>query len=248
MQFAYEWIVLFVRAGGMIALLPGISAQPIPVQVRVAIAGFLAYAATGFVPHAPVIPANLGVMALAMTYELLIGLLLGFSARIIFYAVDFAGSLISTEMGLSNSPQIDPITMRSSTAVGSLISYLAILLFFVSNSHHTVIAAFMRSVQIAPLGIPMLDRNVAEYFVIQTGSIFLVGLQMSAPIMAVNFIVTFTFAVLGKAAPGMSVFSESFSVRILAGLTLLGITLGLTAQIVLSHLRESPEIMLRMLP
>ena len=42
-----------------------------------------------------------------------------------------------------------------------------------------------------------------------------------------------------KAAPGMSVFSESFSVRILAGFTLLGITLGLTAQIVLSHLRES---------
>jgi flagellar biosynthesis protein FliR len=66
--------------------------------------------------------------------------------------------------------------------------------------------------------------------------------------MAVNFTVTLTFAILGKAAPGMSVFTESFSVRILAGLTLLGLTLGLTAQIVLSHLRESPEVMLRLLP
>jgi flagellar biosynthesis protein FliR len=46
----------------------------------------------------------------------------------------------------------------------------------------------------------------------------------------------------------MNVFTESFSVRILAGLVLLGLTLGLTAQIVLSHLRESPELMLRLIP
>jgi flagellar biosynthetic protein FliR len=71
---------------------------------------------------------------------------------------------------------------------------------------------------------------------------------MAAPIMAINFTVTFTFAILGKAAPGMSVFTESFPTRILAGFTLLGLTLGLTAQIVLSHLRESPEVMLRLIP
>ena len=248
MQFVYEWMLLFVRAGGMISLLPGLSSQPIPVQVRVAIAGFLAYAATGFVHNPPPVPGDLGVMGVSMLYELLIGLLLGFSARLIFYAVDFAGQLISTEMGMTTSLQIDPVSMRNSTAIASLVNYLAILLFFISNSHHTVIGAFMRSVEIAPLGAPTLDRNVAEYFVVQTGNIFLVALQMAAPIMAVNFIVTFTFAVLGKAAPGMSVFTESFSVRILAGLSLLGLTLGLTAQIVLSHLREAPETMLRVLP
>jgi flagellar biosynthesis protein FliR len=152
------------------------------------------------------------------------------------------------EMGMSMSTHMDPVSRNTSTPVGTLLYYLTVLLFFISDCHHAVILAFLRSFAIAPMGVPVFTRNVAEFFVIQTGNIFLVALQMVAPLMAVNFIVTFTFSILGKAASGMNVFSESFSVRILAGLTLLGLTLGLTAQIVLSHLRESPELMLRLIP
>lgn len=248
MGIVYEWMLLFVRAGGMLALLPAISADPIPMQVRVAIAGFLAYAASGFVHLQGPPVSDIGSLAIVIVHELLVGLLMGFGARLVFYAVEFAGQLISTEMGMTMSTHIDPITRTSNSAVGTLLYYLSIVLFFISNCHHAVIVAFMRSFEIAPLGIPTFSRNVAEYFVLQTGNIFLVALQMAAPVMAVNFTVTFTFAILGKAAPGMSVFTESFSVRILAGLTLLGLTLGLTAQIVLSHLRESPEVMLRLIP
>lgn len=238
----------FVRAGGLIALLPALSAAPVPMQMRVALAGFLAYTATGFVHSQPVPPPDLAGLLVVIFHELLIGLMMGFGARIIFYAVEFAGQVISTEIGLTMSPHIDPITRTGSTTTGTLLYYLAVLLFFLSNCHHMVVLAFLRSFEIAPLGIPEFSHNVAEYFVIQTGNIFLIALQMATPLMAVNFIVTFTFAILGKAASGMNVFSESFSVRILAGLSLLGLTLGLTAQIVLSHLRESPELMLRMIP
>ena len=66
--------------------------------------------------------------------------------------------------------------------------------------------------------------------------------------MAVNFVVTLTFAVLSKAAPGLNAFSESFPVRIAAGLAMLSIGLGLTAQLVLSGLRGAPELMLRLIP
>jgi len=248
MAFLYEWMMAFVRAGGMIALLPGISAGPVPVQVRIAIAGFLAYAAGGFVHLQGGPPPDVVALVIAIVHELLIGLLMGFGARLIFYTVEFAGQLISTEMGMTMSTHIDPITRANSAPVGSLLYYLTLMLFFISNCHHAVLAAFLRSFEIAPLGVPVFTRNVAEFFVIQTGSIFLVALQMAAPLMAVNFTVTFTFAILGKAAQGMNVFQESFAVRILAGLGLLGLTLGLTAQIVLSHLRESPELMLRFIP
>jgi flagellar biosynthetic protein FliR len=89
---------------------------------------------------------------------------------------------------------------------------------------------------------------VAEIFVTATGNIFLLALQMAAPLLAVNFIVTFAFVILGKAAPSINVFSESFSVRVLTGIILLGLTLGLTAQAVLNALRGAPELMLRVIP
>jgi flagellar biosynthesis protein FliR len=71
---------------------------------------------------------------------------------------------------------------------------------------------------------------------------------MAAPLLAVNFVVTFAFVILGKAAPSINVFSESFSVRVLTGIILLGLTLGLTAQAVLNALQGSPELMLRVIP
>ena len=248
MAFVYEWMMVFVRAGGLIAPLPATSATPIPMQVRVALAGFLAYAATGFIHVQAAAPPDVAALLIVLVHELLIGLLMGFGARLIFYAVEFAGQLMSTEMGMTMSSHMDPISRSSIAPVGNLLFYLTVGFFFISNCHHAGVVAFLRSFEIAPLGAPAFTHNVAEFFVIQTGNIFLVALQMAAPLMAVNFIVTFTFSILGKAASGMNVFSESFAVRILAGLALLGMTLGLTAQIVLSHLHESPEMMLRLLP
>ena len=89
---------------------------------------------------------------------------------------------------------------------------------------------------------------MGKIFATCTGNIFLLAVQMAAPLMALNFVVTLTFAILSKAAQGVNAFAESFLVRIAAGLTLLALALGLTAQLVLSGLQTAPELMLRLIP
>ena len=242
------WMMAFVRSGGLLALSPIFSGKMIPVPLRVAIAAFLACVASGF-QHAPVpMPGDVITLIFSAAHELLIGLLMGFGMRLVFYAIEFAGQIISTEIGLVMSSQIDPISQNNSTPVGTALFYLGSLLFLLSGAHHAMFATFMRSFELAPPGAFMVSRNVGELLIQSTGNIFLIAVQLAAPVMAINFIVTLTFAILGKAAPGMNVFAESFSVRIFAGLTLLGLTLGLTAQLVLSQLRQSPELMLRLIP
>ena len=71
---------------------------------------------------------------------------------------------------------------------------------------------------------------------------------MAAPLIAVNFIISLTFSILGKAAPTLNVFGESFAVRIVVGLTLLGLTLTLAAQLIIQTLTKSSELMLRLIP
>lgn len=243
----FIWMMVFIRTGGLLLLMPVFSGQGVPVQLRIAFAGLLAFIVSGFV-HAAGVPADVLALILASMHELLIGLLMGFALRLIFYSIEFAGQIMSTEMGLVMSAQIDPISRNNSTPIGVALFYLGSLLFLISGCHHLVFAAFLRSFEIAPVGQVAFTHNVAELFVSSTGSIFLVAVQMGAPLMAVNFIVTLTFAILGKAAPSINVFTESFAVRILAGLALLGLTLGLTAQLVLSSMRQSPELMLRLIP
>jgi flagellar biosynthetic protein FliR len=71
---------------------------------------------------------------------------------------------------------------------------------------------------------------------------------MAAPLVAVNFIISLTFSILGKAAPAVQVFSESFAVRIVVGLFVLGMTLQLVSQLLLEQLRLAPDLMLRLVP
>jgi len=72
-----------------------------------------------------------------------------------------------------------------------------------------------------------------------------VGLQMAAPVMAVSFILALIFSVLGRAVPQMNVFSESFAIRLFAGLTVFGASMPLMAQHIANYLGRLPEDMLR---
>jgi flagellar biosynthetic protein FliR len=244
----FVWMMAFVRTGGLFAMLPIFSARGMPVLVRVALAAFLSWTVAATLSPGAVLPSDLPSLVLAAVHELIIGLLMGLGSRLVFFALEMAGQLISTEMGLSMSTQFDPVSQSSPTAIGLAMFYLGALLFMFSGAHHYVFAAFLRSFALSPPGVLSFHANAGEVFVRSTGNIFLVAVQITAPIMAVNFIVTLTFAILGKAAPSMNVFSESFAARILVGLTLLGLTLGVTAQLVLTELRNAPELMLRLIP
>jgi flagellar biosynthetic protein FliR len=80
--------------------------------------------------------------------------------------------------------------------------------------------------------------------VARSGKVFLLALQIAAPVMAVSFLVTLVFAVLGRAVPQMNVFSESFPVRTLVGLVTFGLTCSFMAQHIANYLRRLPEDML----
>jgi flagellar biosynthetic protein FliR len=246
--FLYLWMMAFIRAGGMLMMLPVFSGRNVPIPVRLAIAALLALVGLQALREARLPPVDVLTLVLASSHELIVGLLMGVGVRLVFFALEMAGQIIATEMGLSVSSQIDPVSQGSATPVGIALTMFGTLLFLLSGAHHAVLAAFARSFVLMPPGLASFDRSAGEVFVLSTGSIFLLAVQMAAPLMAINFVVTLTFAILSKAASGINAFGESFPVRIAAGLAMLAIGFGLTAQLVLGGLRSAPELMLRLIP
>jgi flagellar biosynthetic protein FliR len=242
------WLLAFLRSTGLLLLLPAFSGRNIPIPIRVGLAAFLACTVGGYVPMQATLPGDIGSLILISAHEFLVGLLMGLGVRLTFYALEMAGQIISTEIGLVMSSQIDPLSQSQSTPISTALFYFGSLLFLITGAHHAVFVAFVRSFELAPAGGVAGSQNAGDVFVQATGNIFLIALQIAAPLLALNFIITLSFAILGKAAPGINAFSESFGVRIFAGLALLGLTLGLTAQTVLSHLTRAPELMLRLIP
>lgn len=239
----YAIFLVFSRATGLFFLLPVFSGQMIPRQARIAIALLLAIAVAPSVLGTISYPDNILTCLIQIAHELCVGTIMGLMARMIFYALEFAGEYISITIGLSLSPNMDPFTRSRASPPNTMLVSLATVLFLITGSHHWCLLAFSKSFLVAPPDAA-LQTQTLKALLIATQSVFLVGLQIAAPMMAISFIVNLTFATLGRAAPSLNVFQLSISVQILAGLFLFGMTMTLTAQYIINAFHAMPMLML----
>lgn len=238
------WILVFLRTGAFFLGIPLFAGKMIPVRIRTGFGLLLAILVN------PLVPANLdiayhfaGVIVLAIN-EVCIGLLLAMVVRMIFFAVELAGHLISYEIGLMASNSVNPLLGSSDSTISTLLYYFSLLIFFIIGLHYEVIKAFVFSFEILPIGSFFLKANPTVEFVEEVSNVFVVGTLMAAPFIALNFLINVSFAVLGKAVPKMNVFMTSFSIRILSGLTLLVSSLLLISSYIIDNGRRSVEVML----
>ena len=242
------WFLASVRATGLMIISPVFSSQAIPRPVRAMMALFAGFVVSGVFRMPESVPVTTGNIVVAMILEMIIGMFMGWAVRLSTHAIELAGSVISSELGFSMGQQIDPTSGDSSNAVSSILLTFGSLVFLISGAHQAVLAAYLKSYEIAPVGMFRASHEVGTLLVTSTGKIFQVAVQMAAPLVAVNFIISLTFSILGKAAPAVQVFSESFAVRIVVGLFVLGMTLQLVSQLLLEQLRLAPDLMLRLVP
>jgi flagellar biosynthetic protein FliR len=242
------WFLAALRSTGLMLFSPFFSSRTIPATVRVLLTLILAFlvAGTQRIPEAASLSA--GTLVLWMVFEFVVGLFMGWAIRLTAYAIEIAGQVIASELGFSMGEQMDPTTGDSTNAVTSLLIAFGTVVFLASGAHQATLAAFVKSYSLAPFGGLRMSAQSGTMLVEVTGKIFLIAMQMAAPLVAVNFVVTLTFAILGKAAPAIQVFSESFAVRIVTGLMVLGLTLRLVAQLAMDRFQEAPDWMLRLLP
>lgn len=240
---------VFLRASALFYLLPFMN-RPVPVTVRAALALLVAALVTPLVDPGTGLSGDpgwwaLGVLALR---ELFIGFLMGYAVQVVFYLCQVAGRLISMEIGLMQSNLFNPLLGQQETVLGTAMSMLSIVLIFSLGIHHQILFAFVRSLEILPVGFGPLSAGSGEQVVRSVGNIFLLSVQMSAPLIAVNYIVTLGFAILGRAVPTVNVLLLSFGLRILVGFTVLILVFVVVAQFLLGEITGTPERMLQFLP
>jgi flagellar biosynthetic protein FliR len=240
-----NWMLVFVRASAFLLVLPIFSAPNIPRRVRLALAALLgALIAPSLPPPAapgPDFTAWVGLFAV----EVLAGLTLGFVTRMVFYVCDFAGRLIANEMGLNLASTFNPMAGETTQAPGLILFYFSAAVLMALDLHHWVLVGFQNSYTLLPVGGARLTGPLFDNLVVHTNRVFVVGVLMAAPLMAVSFIIMLVFSILGRAVPQMSAFMESFAVRALGGMVVFALSLNILAQHLLNYLRRLPEDIMR---
>jgi flagellar biosynthetic protein FliR len=238
------WVLVFLRTGAFFLGIPLFAGKMIPVKIRISFGLMLSLLVN------PLVPANLeiadhfaGAIILSMN-EVCIGLLLAMTVRMLFFAVELAGHLISYEIGLMASSSVNPLLGSSDSTITTLLYYFALLLFFITGMHYEVLKAFILSFDILPIGSFFLSANPTFEFVNEVSNVFVLGTLIAAPFIAMNFLINISFAVLGKAVPKMNVFMTSFAIRILSGLVLLVSSILLITSYIFDASSRSVEVML----
>jgi flagellar biosynthesis protein FliR len=243
----FLWMLTTFRASALMIVLPLFVVRSVPRTLRVAFAALLGWIVMPYAAGVTIYPGGLFEVVLLVCKEISIGLLMGIAVRMVFFALDIAAQILSVEIGMSPAPEFNPDAGVAGNPLGTGLFYLGMLIF-VSGAHYAVFFSFARSFELVPPGLQVPDTTFVSTVVRHTTRLFLLGLLMSAPVMATNFLVNLTFSVLGRVVPRMNVFVLSFSVRIVAGMSMLALSIGLIAHYVVQELNGAPELMLHFLP
>src|ERR1700709_1426821 len=181
---AATFMLVFARIGAMVMLLPGLGETNIPVRIKLAIALLLTLVILPLHRAAYHIDMqSLTPLLVLMIHEIIIGIVLGATARVTLSALQVAGSVIAQQLGLGFVTSIDPTQGQQGLLIGNFLSLLGITLLFATDSHHLVIAALNDSYSIFSPGELMSSGDVAALATRAFSAAFNIGLGVLARLM-----------------------------------------------------------------
>ena len=212
------------RIMGMLSAAPIFGNKSYPRSMKLILGIMLALIMAPVVPTLPAADPFSMAGLLILLQELLIGLAMGFSIRIVFAAVEMAGEVASMTMGLGFASIFDPQTRGRSSAVSQFIALIATLAFLAVNGHLVLLEALGESFYALPISATPIAANMPYQLAHWGGTIFSAGLKLALPIIAALLITNVALGILTRAAPQLNLFGIGFPVSLGVGLLLIAAT------------------------
>ncbi len=219
---AFALLLVFVRLGSAMMLLPGFGEAYISTRIRLLIALTVSVVVLPVLPPViPALPSSPVAMLLLILGEVFIGLFLGSVARILMAALSIGGMMIATVTGLANALTNDPTAAQQGSIAGSFLSTLALLIIIVLDLHHLLLRGVIESYTLFIPGQSLLMGDFSEMITRVVAKAFLLGFQMASPFIAVGLIFNLGLGLLSRLMPQLQVFFIAIPLQIIIGMAIL---------------------------
>jgi flagellar biosynthesis protein FliR len=224
---AAAFMLAFARIGAMVMLLPGLGESNIPVRVKLSIALLLTLIILPLHRSAYHVDLqSVAALLVLMLHEIVIGIVLGATARVTLSALQVAGSVIAQQMGLGFVTAVDPTQGQQGVLIGNFLTMLGVTLLFATDSHHLVIAALNDSYAIFAPGENVASGDVASLATRAFAAAFKIGLQLSAPFLVFGLVFNIGLGVLARLMPQMQVYFVGVPLSIFAGFLIFALVIA----------------------
>ncbi|MFN0097795.1 MAG: flagellar biosynthetic protein FliR [Gemmatimonadaceae bacterium] len=211
------------RVGGLVLIAPMFASKTVPMPVRTALLLVLTLVMQPVAQSSAI--AGAGFTPATFLTETLIGFSMGFGAALLVGAAELAADLSSQAIGLSGAAVLDPVGGHQTSVLGQFFGLLAATLLLASNGHHVMLDAVASSFGRIPVGATP-DVTTALQVLIRQGSVlFVLGLQIAAPVIAAALVTNAGLGILSRAVPQLNLMNLAFPMQIGIGIITLAASL-----------------------
>lgn len=217
------FLLILTRVSCFVFVAPFFSMSNTPARVRLAISFFTAmllYQALS--PTEAVIYDTVLQYALIVIKEAIVGLVIGLAANVCTSIVNFAGSIVDMETGLSMVTLMDPATKEFTSISGVFYQYVLMLMMIATGMYRYLFGALADTFTLIPVnGAVFRADSMLTNVITFMSDYIIIGFRIVLPVFCVILLLNAILGVLAKVAPQLNMFSVGIQLKILVGLSIL---------------------------
>lgn len=242
------WLAAFIfplaRILALVASSPVLGNKQIPARVKVGFAMLITFLIAPTLNIPADIEASSGPGLFILLQQILVGLAMGFSMRLIFTAIEMAGDLMGMQMGLGFANFYDPINSSNTQVIAQFLGIVAALAFLSMNAHLYMLATLAESFKAFPISTLVPSANAMHTLALWGGSIFAHALRLSLPLIGALLITNLALGILTRSAPQLNIFAIGFPITLVVGFATLMLTLPYLATLLEIYMQAGQDTML----
>lgn len=223
-QFIIAMGLSVVRITACFQVVPFLSGEIMPGLVRNSVMFSLAlFLLPMTYDHAPNF-FNDPLFALGLIFkEVVIGILIGYGAAIVFWAAQSIGFVIDNQRGASMASVFDPMSGSETSPLGQLLEQTMVTLFMVGGGFLLLLGGLFESYLVWPIDsfTPTFQDAFPGLFLEMTDKLMRLIVVLAAPVIITVFLTEFGLGLMNRFAPQLNVFFLAMPVKSAVGLFVL---------------------------
>lgn len=217
-------MLILARTIPMIVLSPIFGGKMVTGQVKIGISMMLMMVL--FPCLAPLVKGNLPTQGMALyslvLKEAAVGAMMGFLSSMVFMAIQSAGNLIDIQRGTAQASVLVPQLDIQGPVFSNFNTQLCTVFFFLINGHHLFLKGYFESFSIIPVNsFPNMSAHFLQFVeqaIRMSGSVLVVAVQMTGPILLSLLMVDIVMGVTNRIAPMVQVYFLAMPIKAAVGI------------------------------
>jgi flagellar biosynthetic protein FliR len=215
---AWAAVLVFLRVGAMVALMPGFGEQALPQRIKLAVVVAFTLVIAPILADSPDVPPP---TLTALLGEALAGLILGIGMRLFLLALQTAAVIVAQATTLSQL--FAGATPDPQPAIGNLFVIAGIALALAADLHLQAIGLVLMSYDILPAGGIPDAAAAADWSIGLVSRTFSLAFSLAAPFVIASMIYNLALGAINRAMPQLMVSMVGAPALTLGALALLAV-------------------------